>query len=115
MTTDLIDHPFLTAGIVLLLAIVWRLWGWLDKRRKRKWNKIEPKPPWDGEHKLAQLKYFEWHASLDEFHTGWIWKCSCGIGNEHLYWRLPHTEEMGMAEFKKHLQIHRGACNCFGS
>lgn len=115
MTTDLIDHPFLTAGIVLLLTIVWWLWGWLDKRRKRKWNKIEPKPPWDGIHRLLRIKYFEWHPNMDDFHTGWIWKCSCGISNDHLYWRLPHTEELAIAEYKKHKQHYTDLEKSFGS
>jgi hypothetical protein len=84
-------------------------------RRRRHRNKIEPKAPWDGVHRLEHLKYFEWYPSPDDFHTGWIWKCACGIGNSHLYWRLPYTEEAAMAEFKKHLQIHKGECNCFGN
>lgn len=105
------SNPLITVSIVLLLAIIWRLWG-----RKKPRNKIEPKAPWDGVHRLEHLRYFEYYGnSPDDFNTGWIWKCTCGIGNSHNYWRLPHTEELGMAEFKKHLQIHKGECNCFGS
>lgn len=86
----------------------------LFKPRHR--NKIEPKAPWDGVHRLAGIKHFEYFGSMpDDFSTGWIWKCACGISNSHNYWRLPYTEEAAMTEFKKHLKVHQGECNCFGS
>lgn len=102
------ENIFITAEIVLLLAIVWRLWGWLDKRRKWKWNKIEPKPPWDGVHKLVQIKHYTHYGDTPQEHSaGYIWKCACGMGNAHNFWRLPPTEEASMTEFKKHMKAYQ--------
>jgi hypothetical protein len=109
MTTEYIAPLILLAiGIAMIVTGAVGL-----KRRPR--NRIEPKPPWDGTHKLRSLKYFEWCGGMDEFHTGWIWECTCGIGNNHLYWRLPHNEELAIGEYRKHKQNHKDLEKSFGS
>jgi hypothetical protein len=105
MIENMIYQPCITAGIVLLLAIVWRLWGNLSKRRHR--NKIEPKAPWDGRHHLERVKhYVHYGDSPQEYSTGYIWKCTCGMGNAHNFWRLPYTEHEALKQFNEHRKLH---------
>lgn len=107
--TEAFIAPIVTPLIVLVLWLVWRVWGWLGKRRKK-----APKLPWNGVHQLKYILSVEFAMYPDDYYSGWEWKCTCGTGTFD-YRHMAASEAAAMSEFKKHLEVYKGACNCFGS
>lgn len=81
-------------------------WQALKKIVRDQFTKPVPEL-WDGEHKLKFVAFMEHAAWPDDYHIGWVWQCSCGIGTNklmHTYW--VHSEEKAVDSFKSHRALH---------
>lgn len=72
--------------------------------------KAEARPAWDGKHTLRGIKHVEHFGNRPEdYSTGWLWECACGIGNKYrIGFDLPYTEGEAIAEYKEHRDFYKG-------
>lgn len=97
---------FFVFAALLAIGITMIVTGCIGLARSRK-VEAEPEEPWDGEHSLLWCRYAQtFGGSPDDYHSGWVWKCSCGTTNREHYWRLPYTEAGALQEFIVHKRAH---------
>lgn len=72
------------------------------------WFKRKPKPePWDGTHRLKYVLYEEFFGSgPDDYHCGWVWKCTCGTGSRPMHFGHVYTEPQALLEFINHRDLY---------
>ena len=92
-------HVFAVGGSTLFIYCVWQAF----KPRPKQEDKVY----YLSAHEVRELRYHEYFGEHpSDYRTGWLWECTCGVGNKSRILFMPKTAEEAVEDFLSHKRFY---------